>query len=137
MERNTLQGKVIAITGSASGIGLAVVRELIILKAKVAIADSQACPQELSNAPDVLFTKVDVTFREEVHNWVQNVVTEFGRLDGMVANRRYSTTRRRSSVRRDLSKNIQCLLYWRLELRYRGILAVQEAGRRRRRGHYF
>lgn len=86
MERNTLRGKVIAITGGSSGIGLAIVRKLIILKAKVAVADIQACPEELSSTPDVHFTRVDVTSREEVHNWVENVVTKFGRLDGMVAN---------------------------------------------------
>lgn len=86
MDRNTLEGKVIAVTGGASGIGLAIVQKLIILKAKVAVADIQGCPDELAKSPDVMFTKVDVTSRKEVHDWVEAIVARFGSLYGMVAN---------------------------------------------------
>lgn len=89
MERNSLQGKVIAVTGGASGIGLGIVQKLVLLKAKVAVADVSAAPEELSTAEyadDIMFTKVDVTSRQQVHDWVQEIVSRFGRLDGMCAN---------------------------------------------------
>jgi NAD(P)-dependent dehydrogenase (short-subunit alcohol dehydrogenase family) len=86
MERNTLQGKVIAVTGGASGIGLGVVHKLILLKAKIAVADISEQPDELKDVPDLMFSKVDVSSRSEVHDWVQAIVQKFGRLDGMVAN---------------------------------------------------
>jgi NAD(P)-dependent dehydrogenase (short-subunit alcohol dehydrogenase family) len=86
MERNSLEGKVIAVTGGASGIGLGIVRKLVLLKAKIAVADVSARPAELENVQDLMYTKVDVSSREQVHNWVQSVVETFGRLDGMCAN---------------------------------------------------
>jgi NAD(P)-dependent dehydrogenase (short-subunit alcohol dehydrogenase family) len=86
MEPHSLQGKVVAVTGGASGIGLAIVRKLIALKAKVAVADVQDCPQELTDTTDVMFTKVDVSSRTAVHKWVQAIIGSFGRLDGMCAN---------------------------------------------------
>jgi NAD(P)-dependent dehydrogenase (short-subunit alcohol dehydrogenase family) len=86
MEHNSLKGKVIAVTGGASGIGLAIVQKLIKLKAKVAVADIQDCPREISDTTDVIFTKVDVSSRKVVQEWVQTIVEHFGRLDGMCAN---------------------------------------------------
>ncbi|OQU95637.1 hypothetical protein CLAIMM_01819 [Cladophialophora immunda] len=86
MERISLQGKVIAVTGGSSGIGLGIVLKLLLLKAKVAVADLSPKPQELDGNPDVLFTMVDVTSRQQVHDWIQEIVGRFGRLDGMCAN---------------------------------------------------
>lgn len=86
MEANVFEGKVVAVTGGASGIGLNVARKLIGLKAKVAIADLSAAPDELQNSQDVMFTQLDVSSREAVHNWVEEIVNKFGRLDGMAAN---------------------------------------------------
>jgi NAD(P)-dependent dehydrogenase (short-subunit alcohol dehydrogenase family) len=85
-EQHSLQGKVIAVTGGASGIGLAIARKLEKCKAKVAIADISAAPTEFDGNSDVLFTRVDVSSRTEVHQWIQGIVSKFGRLDGMCAN---------------------------------------------------
>lgn len=86
MERNSLKCKIIGVTGGASGIGLAIVRKLLAVEAKVAVADLSPAPKELSNSPNVIYTKVNVTSREEVHNWIEEIVEKFGRLDGMCAN---------------------------------------------------
>lgn len=86
MAEDSLQGKVIAVTGGASGIGLAIVQKLIKSGAKVAAADVSPCPEELTNVSNLLFSKVDVASRDQVHNWVEEVVAKFGRLDGMCAN---------------------------------------------------
>lgn len=86
MERNSLQGKVIAVTGGASGIGLGIVHKLILLKAKIAVADVSPRPAELDDLPNLIYTKVDVSSREQVRDWVQEIVAKFGRLDGMCAN---------------------------------------------------
>ncbi|KAK5048515.1 hypothetical protein LTR84_005605 [Exophiala bonariae] len=86
MERNSLKHKIIGVTGGASGIGLAIVRKLLAVEAKVAVADLSPAPEELSNNSNVIYTKVNVTSREEVHNWIEEIVEKFGRLDGMCAN---------------------------------------------------
>ncbi|KIW44197.1 uncharacterized protein PV06_05225 [Exophiala oligosperma] len=89
MEHNSLHGKVIAVTGGASGIGLGIVKKLVSLKAKVAVADVSAAPEELPSTAEhdnIMFTKVNVTCRQQVHDWIQEIVQRFGRLDGMCSN---------------------------------------------------
>lgn len=91
MSFDSLNGKVVAITGGASGIGLGIVRKLLNLGAKVAIADLRpSAPEELNEiakaGTDYIYTQVDVSSREAVHQWVQSIATTFNRLDAMVAN---------------------------------------------------
>lgn len=86
MAKHLLRGKVIAITGGASGIGFATVQKLIALEAKIAVADISPCPDTLAGVPNLTFTRVNVTSREQVHDWVVAIVAKFGRLDGMCAN---------------------------------------------------
>lgn len=86
MERNSLKSKIIGVTGGASGIGLAIVRKLLAVGAKVAVADLSPEPEELANNPNVIYTQVNVTSREQVHNWIQEIFEKFGRLDGVCAN---------------------------------------------------
>lgn len=91
MPNESLQGKVIAVTGGASGIGLAVARKLLQAGAKVAIADlAKEAPGALAEAAtsdsDYTYTIVDVASRDAVHQWVQDTVAQYGRLDGMVPN---------------------------------------------------
>lgn len=85
----SLEGKVYAITGGASGIGLATAKNLSSKGAIVCIADvdadalekadqyfSQSAPNKYSIA------KVDVSKRDEVDAWIEGIVSEHGRLDG-------------------------------------------------------
>ncbi|CAK7207051.1 hypothetical protein SEUCBS139899_009859 [Sporothrix eucalyptigena] len=83
---SSLEGKVVAVTGGASGIGFATVQKLLAAKAKVAAADVSPCPDAFKDHADVMFTVVDVSSRTQVNGWVQAVVARFGRLDAMVPN---------------------------------------------------
>ncbi|KAI5867123.1 3-oxoacyl-reductase [Durotheca rogersii] len=84
----TLEGKVFAITGGASGIGFATAQILSRRGATVCIADVD--PLAISrtegyftdlSAPFTV-TKVDVSKRSEVDAWVESIIQRYGRLDG-------------------------------------------------------
>ncbi|KAL7896759.1 hypothetical protein HDV63DRAFT_378429 [Trichoderma sp. SZMC 28014] len=83
-----LKGKVFAITGGASGIGLATAQILSRRGATVCIADVDP---EAIKAAEVYFaslqvphmvTRVDVSKRIEVDAWIESIVKAHGRLDG-------------------------------------------------------
>ncbi|KAH7395535.1 oxidoreductase [Cadophora sp. MPI-SDFR-AT-0126] len=84
----SLRGKVIAITGAASGIGLALAHVAGVRGAKLALADIQAAPLEnvveelKSTGVDVIGTVVNITVNQEVDDWIAATVKYFGRLDG-------------------------------------------------------
>ena len=88
---NDMQGKVIAISGGASGIGLATAEVLHRRGAHVAIGDID--PEALQTAsktnatfqeaPDrLLCSHLDVSKRASVEAWISEIVTKFGKLDG-------------------------------------------------------
>ncbi|KAI0377417.1 3-oxoacyl-reductase [Hypomontagnella monticulosa] len=84
----TLEGKVFAITGGASGIGLATAQILSKRGGTVCIADVD--PAAMSRAEEYFagqgvsftVTKVDVSKRDEVDSWIDGIVEKYGRLDG-------------------------------------------------------
>ena len=83
-----MDNKVFAVTGGASGIGLAVAKQLRAQGARLSIIDInkeslEAAAAQLGGVGDNLMTRV-VNVREdnEVSNWVKATVEKFGRLDG-------------------------------------------------------
>ena len=87
-----LQGKVIAITGAASGIGRATAHLLAARGASLSLADVQdSLLQETAaaihaanphNATKILTRHVDTSDAGAVDAWIGATVTELGRLDG-------------------------------------------------------
>lgn len=83
-------GNVIAITGAASGIGLATAHLLASRSAKLSIADINASALEQAEKdlkekfPDLHVHRyvLDVSKEEEVQSWIENIIHLYGRLDG-------------------------------------------------------
>ncbi|KAL5352071.1 hypothetical protein ACLOAV_002014 [Pseudogymnoascus australis] len=85
----SLQGKVISITGAASGIGLATARLAGERGARLALGDIQAEPLQKvvvgelkAQGIDVIGTVLNITSNEDVDNWIAATIKHFGRLDG-------------------------------------------------------
>lgn len=84
----TFSGKVIAITGGASGIGLATAKIVSERGGTVCIADRD--PAALKQADGFFKTKgspfstasVDVSSKDQVEGWISGIVKEYGQLDG-------------------------------------------------------
>jgi len=84
-----LKDRICLITGGAAGIGKATAVKFSNEGAKVVLCDvdvdaGRALAAELGNG--ALFYKVDVTNREEVQSWVDDVVQKYGRVDVLVNN---------------------------------------------------
>ena len=84
-----LKEKVCLITGGAAGIGKATAEKFASEGAQVVICDvdvdaGQALAEELGNGAS--FYQVDVTNRDAVQAWVDDVVQKYGRVDVLVNN---------------------------------------------------
>ncbi len=83
-----LQDKVVIVTGGASGIGLAVVKEFLADGARVVLCDlaPEAPALENATAENLLYVRTDVTSHEEVAAMVNRAVETFGTVDIIVNN---------------------------------------------------
>lgn len=85
---STFEGKVIAVTGAASGMGLAAAQLLASRGATISLADineSALQSAKSSLAPGNHITSVvDVRKRESVDSWIETTITQLSRLDGAV-----------------------------------------------------
>lgn len=84
----SLDGKVFAITGGASGIGFATAKILARRGATICIGDVDSNAMQQAEAYFVqqqnrhAITRVDVSERPQVDQWIEGIVKQFGRLDG-------------------------------------------------------
>lgn len=88
MSKKDLSGKIYAISGGASGIGLALARLLSARGASLSIADMNteglaSIEAELaSENPNHLYTMLNIAKEAEVNGWIGATTKKFGRLDG-------------------------------------------------------
>ncbi|KAK2593453.1 Short-chain dehydrogenase/reductase aba4 [Conoideocrella luteorostrata] len=84
----SFSGRVYAITGGASGIGLATAKLLASRDATICIADlnvaSLSSASQFFASTNAAFSarQVDVSNRREVDSWIVSIIDQFGRLDG-------------------------------------------------------
>lgn len=84
-----MQGKVALITGGAAGIGKATAQRFAEEGATVVICDLNAAVGEQTAAelgPNARFYPVDVTDRQAVQAWVNDVQARYGRIDVLINN---------------------------------------------------
>jgi 3-oxoacyl-[acyl-carrier protein] reductase len=85
---NRYHGRVVAITGGAQGLGLAMATRFAAEGATIALADvnGEALAEALTHDAKVRGDVVDVTDSAQVGAWIAAVVADFGRLDVLVNN---------------------------------------------------
>lgn len=78
-----IAGKIVIVTGGSSGIGAAIVEELLEQGVNVANLDLR---EGDAPHPNLLFLKTDVSSKDNVEQSVARVVEQFGTIDGVVNN---------------------------------------------------
>lgn len=85
-KRPVFQGKVVLVTGAASGIGRACVEQFVAEGAVVAALDVNPDLDKIFNRPEILNLVVDVTDETAIRQAVEQTVLAFGGLDVIVSN---------------------------------------------------
>ncbi|WP_123336293.1 SDR family oxidoreductase [Erwinia sp. JUb26] len=80
-----LEGKIIIVTGGASGIGLSIVDELLAQGANVQMTDIHG-GDKYHNGENYHFWPTDISSAADVNQSVENIIQQFGRIDGLVNN---------------------------------------------------
>ncbi|MBK0034534.1 SDR family oxidoreductase [Erwinia sp. S43] len=80
-----LEGKIIIVTGGASGIGLSIVDELLAQGANVQMTDIHG-GDKYHNGENYHFWPTDISSATDVNQSVENIIQKFGRIDGLVNN---------------------------------------------------
>ncbi|KAM0539854.1 hypothetical protein HYE67_005157 [Fusarium culmorum] len=84
----SFKGKVITVTGAASGMGLATAQLLVLRGAVISLADinEEALKSVLDSLPGNghIYQVVDVSKSESVNAWIKKTIDTFGKLDGAV-----------------------------------------------------
>lgn len=81
----SLNGKVVLLTGCSSGIGLATVKELLNVGAKVVGGDLSA-PKSAVDSQDFEYVQVNVTDWKALRNLFKHAINKFGHIDHVFAN---------------------------------------------------
>lgn len=81
-----LKDKVVIVTGGASGIGYAIVEELLAAGAKVQLADVNLLEGEIKNNPQLNFIQLDISDRTSVQAAIDNILAKHGHIDALVNN---------------------------------------------------
>lgn len=81
-----LQDKIIIVTGGASGIGLAIVDELLAQGANAQMVDIHGGDGQYEGHKGYQFWPTDISSAKEVNHTVAEIIQRFGRIDGLVNN---------------------------------------------------
>lgn len=81
-----LQDKIVIITGGASGIGLAIVEELLEQGANVQMADIHPGEGQFQEHRNYQFWPTDISSAKDINYTITQIIERFGRIDGLVNN---------------------------------------------------
>lgn len=91
-EDDNLQGKKVMITGSSSGLGLAVAKQLAVLGAEVIMAVRSGIPEKgeevmkASGSEKITMLQVDLSDFNSIKNLISEVKTKIGKIDVLICN---------------------------------------------------
>ena len=111
-----MKNKVVIVTGASSGIGKALVMELMSMNAKVVMASrNKAMLDELianSNNTNVLAVETDVTKEEDCKSLIEATINKYGKIDVLINNAGISMRALFDEVSIDVIKKVMDVNFW-------------------------